>query len=293
MSHPARVRAVARAKLTLSLRVLGRREDGFHEIDALVASVTDPHDELEVERRPEPGVELEVDGGGEPAPPGAENLVVRAARLVGGEAGVAVRLRKGIPVGAGLGGGSADAAAALLALACLLSGDAGSVGAATAAELGSDVPFCLAGGLARVRGRGERVEPVAPVEGWAAALVVPPFGVATAAVYQNWDELGGPRSEHAVPAPDCLRHLEPVLGNDLEPAAVAVEPRLAVLRRALEDVGFHPVLAGSGSSYAVVADGSLDGAREELARAAAATGLEGVRVFLTGPAPSGVELSVA
>jgi 4-diphosphocytidyl-2-C-methyl-D-erythritol kinase len=164
--------------------------------------------------------------GGLPVAADADNLVARALRLVGRRAGV--RLTKAIPAGAGLGGGSADAAAVLRW--------AGFDDVAAAAGIGADVAFCLVGGRARVRGIGEVVEPLAFVAR-TLTLLVPPFGCPTPAVYRRWDELGGPVGDN---------------GNDLEPAALSVEPRLAEWRDRLGDAtGERPRLAGSGSTWFV------------------------------------------
>jgi len=154
------------------------------------------------------------------------NLVRRALRVAGRSA--AVRLHKHIPVGAGLGGGSADAAAVLRW--------AGVGDLAVAASLGADVPFCLVGGRARVRGTGEIVDPL-PFQARTFTLLTPPLFVSTPAVYRAWDELGGPSGGGP---------------NDLERAALVVEPRLAVWRERLGDAtGQTPTLAGSGSTWFV------------------------------------------
>ncbi len=149
----------AYAKVNLTLEVLGRRPDGYHEIVSVMQTV-DLHDVLEL--TPADGVTLECDRPGLGTP---DNLALRAAaalRTVAGvRDGVHIELRKAIPVAAGLGGGSSDAAAALLGLSRLW-GLGMSVGDLTplAASLGSDVPFFLRGGTAMVQGRGERVRPL-------------------------------------------------------------------------------------------------------------------------------------
>jgi 4-diphosphocytidyl-2-C-methyl-D-erythritol kinase len=232
MTRSTRVRATAFAKVTLALRVLGRRDDGYHELDALMVSLSEPYDVLWIERATRTSLEV---GGPFAAdvPADATNLAWRAAAACG--AAVAMRLHKGIPPAVGLGGGSADAAAVLVALA----GDA-RVGAA----LGADVPFCMVGGAARVRGIGEVIEPV-PLPSPSIVIAAPPFGCATAAVYRAWDQLGGP-------------HTPP---NDLESAAHRVEPRLVGFKRAVENAAGTPaILAGSGSSYAVVFADAADAA---------------------------------
>ncbi|MGH9057725.1 MAG: 4-(cytidine 5'-diphospho)-2-C-methyl-D-erythritol kinase [Acidimicrobiales bacterium] len=216
----------ARAKLTLSLRVIGLRPDGYHLIDAEMVTL-DLADRLELEA----GDGLEVLGAGAfPAvPTGGENLVSRALAAAGLRA--AVRLHKAIPAGAGLGGGSADAAAILRW--------AGVTDLAAAACLGADVPFCVVGGRARVTGVGESVEtlPFSEVAGRAFTLLTAPLHVPTAEVYRAWDRLGGPAGER---------------GNDLEPAALAVEPSLALWRDRLAEATGQPArLAGSGGTWFV------------------------------------------
>ncbi len=211
---------IAPAKLTLSLHITGRRPDGYHLLEAEMVTL-DLVDRLVVE----PGDGLVVSGVGDVSA-GADNLVARALTLVGRRALVTVH--KAIPAGAGLGGGSADAAAILRW--------AGFTDARRAAQLGADVAFCLRGGRARVRSIGEIVDPL-EFEPRTFTLCTPPYGCATAAVYRAWDELGGP----AGPA-----------GNDLEPAALAVEPRLAGVRDELAaTTGLRPRLAGSGSTWFV------------------------------------------
>jgi 4-diphosphocytidyl-2-C-methyl-D-erythritol kinase len=228
---------VAPAKLTTRLRVTGRRGDGYHLLDAEMVTL-DLADTIEL--HPTDGdtsVDV-VDAAGEPvdAGPTADNLVTRALALAGGTA--AVRVRKHIPPGAGLGGGSTDAAAVLRW--------AGVQDLEAAAGLGADVPFCLVGGRARVRGIGEQVESL-PFEPRTFTLLTPPFGCSTREVYRRWDELGGPAGDR---------------DNDLEPAALAVEPRLAEWRDRLgESTGVEPHLAGSGSTWFVEGDFPGDGRR--------------------------------
>ena len=223
---------VARAKLTLSLRVTGVRADGYHLLDAEMVTL-DLADLIRVEE----GDSLTVTGlgAGGPVPAGPDNLVRRALAAVGRSA--AVHLDKRIPTGGGLGGGSADAAAILRW--------AGVTDPLVAVRLGADVPFCVAGGRARVRGVGELVDPLPfdEVAGRRYTLLIPPLHVSTVEVYRAWDRLGGPAGEH---------------GNDLEPAALAVEPELARWRDRLGDAtGETPLLAGSGATWFV--PGAHDG----------------------------------
>jgi 4-diphosphocytidyl-2-C-methyl-D-erythritol kinase len=220
------VTVVASAKLTLTLRITGVRDDGFHLIDAEMVSL-DIADEVTF-REPGPaGTSITLTGPSAAGlSAGADNLVARALRAVGRAADVTVDKR--IPHGGGLGGGSADAAAVFRW--------AGVHDLALAATIGADVPFCMHGGRARVRGIGQVLDPLPFIER-TVTLAMPGYGCDTAAVYRAWDELGGPASEGP---------------NDLEPAAVRVEPRLAAFRDALgEDTGEVPVLAGSGSTWFV------------------------------------------
>ncbi|HEY8527312.1 MAG TPA: 4-(cytidine 5'-diphospho)-2-C-methyl-D-erythritol kinase [Acidimicrobiales bacterium] len=230
------VTVAAPAKLTVSLRVTGVRDDGYHLLDAEMVSL-DLADELTF--RPGDGLEVVAPPSfGLPAEPG-DNLVSRALRAVGRTA--YVRLVKRIPVGGGLGGGSADAAAVLRWAGC--------DDVEVASALGADVPFCLRGGRARVTGTGEGLEPL-PFQPRTFTLLTPPFGCSTPAVYRAWDRLGGPRTDGP---------------NDLEPAALAVEPRLAEWRDALaEATGRTPVLAGSGSTWFV--EGAFPGEGRIVAR---------------------------
>ena len=232
------------AKLTLSLRVTATRVDGYHELDAVMVSIDEPHDTLTI--RHAARASLRVTGPfAEGVPPDASNLAWRAADACG--ATLEISLFKGIPSGAGLGGGSADAAAVLVALGA---------DPALAASLGSDVPFCMRGGRARVRGIGDVVEPVEPQQ-LSVVVATPRFGCVTADVYRAWDALGGPRDEV----------------NDLQPAAQHIEPRLDAFRRDLEiSAGARAILAGSGSSYAVVFD---DAARAAQARDRVARAVDG------------------
>ncbi len=182
---------------------------------------------------------------------GFANLAWRAVAAVrealGEERPLHLRLDKQIPVAAGLGGGSADAAAALHLAARLLRAPAGLVDE-LAPTLGSDVPFCVVGGTARVSGRGDVVERLGFVGGYGLGLVVPPVELATPAVYRRWDELGGPLGE---PFPE--RALPPVLrphaplANDLYPAAASLAPALDEWRGELQSAWARPVLmSGSG-----------------------------------------------
>lgn len=213
----------ASAKLTRTLRVTGVRDDGYHLIDAEMVSL-DLADELTFGD----GDALTIDGPeGDGLSAGPDNLVAKALRAAGRTASVHVHKR--IPAGGGLGGGSADAAAVLRW--------AGEYDVELAVRLGADVPFCLRGGRARVRGIGELLDPLPFVDETFTVSTPPDIRCDTAAVYRAWDDLGGPTAPGA---------------NDLEPAALVVEPDLARFRDSFGDAtGETPILAGSGSTWFV------------------------------------------
>ncbi|MEP6660477.1 MAG: 4-(cytidine 5'-diphospho)-2-C-methyl-D-erythritol kinase [Acidimicrobiales bacterium] len=220
MNEPVVLRALA--KLTLSLRITGIRPDGYHLIDAEMVTI-DLHDVVTIA----PGDGLIVKGRyAAGIPTDDRNLVRRALRAIGRTATVTVD--KAIPAGAGLGGGSADAAAVLRWADCR--------DTAIAAAIGADVPFALQGGRALVHGIGDEIDPL-PFLDQTFTLVTPPLAIATVDAYRAWDALGGPVGQGA---------------NDLEPAALAAEPQLAAWRDRIGDAcGFVPVLAGSGSTWFV------------------------------------------
>lgn len=211
----------APAKLTLSLRITGVRADGYHLIDAEMVSLS-LHDVLTIDPSGD-GIRA-VGRFAEGTPVDERNLVAKALWLV--ERRALVTIDKRIPHGGGLGGGSSDAAAVLRW--------GGFSDPAAAAVIGADVSFCLRGGRARVGGIGEIVEPLPFVE-QRVTLVIPPLTVSSQAAYRAWDELGGPTADGP---------------NDLEPAAIRVEPALARWRERIGELtGATPVLAGSGATW--------------------------------------------
>ena len=262
------VRVVAPAKINLTLWVGQRRDDGFHPIDSIVATVS-LVDRLTIY----PGsAGCELTCTNPDLSCGQDNLVIRAAKALAEQAGrdahLRMHLEKNIPIGAGLGGGSSDAAACLLALNALWD-----IGyrieqlAEIAVELGSDVPLFLAGALSRVRGRGESVDPLGFEWPFWAVLLCPPTPLATAEVYRKFDELLTKPPDEAT-IRDCQLGLhEPesagaVMFNMLEPAACQVLPQLADWREALFAAGATNVqLCGSGSAL-VCLFGSLAKARQ-------------------------------
>lgn len=215
----------APAKLTLSLEITGVRPDGYHLIEAEMVSL-DLADTILVDPTGS-GVRLNI--GDSVLDATADDLVVRALAVVNRDVGVTVRKR--IPMGAGLGGGSSDAAAIL--------NWAGCTDPDVAVRLGADVAFCLRGGRAMVGGIGELLDQRDFVER-TFTLLTPPLHCSTPVVYRSWDDLGGPKGEN---------------GNDLEPAALAAYPELEKWRDELTlATGQQARLAGSGSTWFVEGD---------------------------------------
>jgi 4-diphosphocytidyl-2-C-methyl-D-erythritol kinase len=178
----------APAKVNLQLRVLGRRDDGFHDIETLIVPIS-LADEITVETSPEGAVRVCCDDPN--VPEGENNLAAAAAhefaRHTGLQFGAQIGIRKGIPVGAGLAGGSSDAASVLVALDSIFESHLGVEGLEkVAARLGSDVPFFIRGLPAICRGRGEIIEPFHLPEKLRLLLLKPPFGVETPWAYKAW-----------------------------------------------------------------------------------------------------------
>jgi len=270
---PGFVELDAPAKVNLGLRIVGVREDGYHLLESLFVPL-DLCDRLRVEvdaSRPEISVSLEVAAAkGAPSteaiPTGDDNLVVRAAKAYleasGQKAHVAVRLIKSIPSAAGLGGGSSDAAAVLRALDRLLPrGLSPAALRRVALGLGADVPFFLDPRPTLVHGIGEGLTPVEDWPGFTILLVNPGISLATAEVYGAFDVLvsslttAEPGSTmRAISGlrnhPSAHReHLDGLLQNDLEPAAVRLCPPVGRLRERLAREGAEGVgMSGSGAT---------------------------------------------
>jgi 4-diphosphocytidyl-2-C-methyl-D-erythritol kinase len=263
----AAVRETCRAKLNLFLDVVGRRADGYHDLVTVFHEIALADD---LEARALPGergkVTIDVVAAGADitaVPCDATNLAVRAASALlaesGAHDGVALRLTKRIPAGGGLGGGSADAAGALRAVNSLLALGANDDDLERIAlTLGSDVPFLVRGGTAIGRGRGELLERVPAASGIGFVLLLPGFGVSTAAVYRALPATLPPRRDpravlDALAAGDADA-LARACGNALLDAAVAVEPRLtSALAAARAAYGPRVHMTGSGSTLFVPA----------------------------------------
>ena len=250
--------AEAPAKLNLGLAVVGKRSDGFHDLLTVFQAV-DLMDHLSFRRAPGSGISLEI-AGPEAVPAGEDNLVWRAADLlrreVPGLPGLAIRLRKYIPAGTGLGGGSSDAAATLLALNQLWNLQLPPARLADMAlQLGSDVPFFLLGGTAVGEGRGERLRPLPAPPGAVYRIFIPDIRLSTKQVFSAISEELTVCIEKvnllvkSIESGDAPAFFENLV-NDLLTGVVRIQPRLA---QSLREPPFHGALAlgltGSGSAF--------------------------------------------
>ncbi len=291
------VRIEAFAKVNLGLSVLSRRPDGFHDIDTLFQSI-DLADTLLIERS-DSGMRLSASGLAVPLD--ESNLVWRAAEAVRRETGcpsVTVDIRKRIPVAAGLGGGSADAAGTLLGLRRLfelpLTDDDLK---RLALGIGSDVPFMLRGGTARGRGRGEDLDWWADLTGFALVLVTPPVPVSAGEAYASV-RIGLTGEGHftklncsAIQEGD-MHALIGALRNDLEPGVVSCCPGVAAARFALQRAGALAVqMSGSGPTVFGLAESREDA--EVLAGAVRMEGDPGWAIHVAEPIDSGCRVEGA
>ncbi len=265
----ATLKVTAPAKLNLSLRVLRRREDGFHEIDSLMASLPGLYDRLTFRCADQDEFSCNADG----VPTDESNLVIRALLIFRRETRMtvplAIHLEKLVPHGAGLGGGSSDAAATLRALDRIHGTGLGHERLCRmAAEIGSDIPFFLGASVARVGGRGERVEQVPDLPRIPVLLLKPSFSVPTPEAYKHW------KNSKELPGVDyAVQKFEwGELVNDLERPVFQKHLFLAEMKMWLMGQAgvAGALMSGSGSTmFAVlhdqqVADGIIDSARKEL-----------------------------
>jgi 4-diphosphocytidyl-2-C-methyl-D-erythritol kinase len=246
MSHIVR----APAKINLTLEVLGRRPDGYHDLKTMLIAV-DWFDELTFA----PADTLQFTCS-DPALAGPDNLVMRAARLLqattGVETGATIHLTKRIPYAAGLGGGSSDAATTLRALNQLWQTGLSPEQILTlAAELGSDVPYFVLGGLCLAEGRGERLTPLPDLPDQPVLLVTPPLAVPTGPVFRATtaaDYADGTRTDQLIARLRAGQQWTPdLLINSLEPVCFRLYPALADVAAALRAAGAPWIrLSGSG-----------------------------------------------
>jgi 4-diphosphocytidyl-2-C-methyl-D-erythritol kinase len=276
----------AACKVNLSLRVKSRDTVGMHPLISLVQSF-DRCDRLSAALASED----ELDIGDVDLPHGRDNLIWRAIDGLRTETGdqrpFSFSLTKRIPIAAGLAGGSADAAAALLAASTLL-GVSRTTIMEVAVRVGADVPFCIQGGFAWMEGHGERLAVIRQIPAdYALAIVVPPFTLDTPAVYRRWDELGEPpgKAVDSRHLPPSLRAFGPFV-NDLFPAALDLRPELGDWQAELVDRWERPVmLSGSGPSLFAYFGDRIE------ATEAAGMGLAEARArFAAAPVPYGARL---
>lgn len=257
--NPERLfRAQAPAKINRELRVGGRRPDGYHEIRSRIVSI-DLADSIEVA----PGRGLDLACEGLEVPPGESNLVLRAARALadrlGRPADARIRLTKRIPVGAGLGGGSSDAARTLALLSRLWDSELAEEDLrSVAASIGSDVPFFLVGGEANVAGRGEIVTPLPDSPSVELLLLVPPFPMSTAEVYAARDRLAPDLSDAPLANSLSVETSGEFFGpNDLAFAVLQTRREMSVLMDSARLLSAEAAVTGSGSAI-VLKDASPD-----------------------------------
>ncbi|SFA99739.1 4-diphosphocytidyl-2-C-methyl-D-erythritol kinase [Poseidonocella pacifica] len=239
----APIDAFAPAKINLTLHVTGRRQDGYHLLDSLVA-FADVGDRVRVE----PALELSLEVGGPRAlgvPTGPDNLVLKAAALFGVDEGARITLEKHLPAAAGIGGGSADAAATLRALSKLW----GRTIPSDCARLGADIPVCLPSRTARMQGIGETVTPL-PLPPLDAVLVNPGVSVPTGPVFAALEGQFGAPMQGVLPQFDGAGALLDWLGdqrNDLETPARQIAPAIGDTLAALAATRHCALARMSGS----------------------------------------------
>ena len=257
------------AKINLALKVGAPRADGYHPL-ATVYQAVSLYDQVQAEWADPDEFEVVVSGeGADQVPLDESNLAIRAARLLAqrygphDSLGASLSITKSIPVAGGLAGGSANGAAALLACAALWDLDVDPEELRElAAELGSDVPFALLGGTAVGTGRGEDVAPALARGTYQWVLAFGYHGLSTAAVYRRFDELSPDAAPPQVPADlmNALRSGDPrllgaALSNDLQPAALDLQPRLrTVLETGLEYGALGALVSGSGPTCAFLVE---------------------------------------
>ncbi|MHB0976121.1 MAG: 4-(cytidine 5'-diphospho)-2-C-methyl-D-erythritol kinase [Candidatus Aquicultorales bacterium] len=265
----------AYAKINLYLDVVGTLPGGYHAIESIMQSVS-LCDELTID----PADKTEILCPSEPALSGVDNLAFRAHRLCverfpGRVKPVRIVIAKRIPVAAGLGGGSADAAAVLVALNHLFDLRLDEEGLASlGASLGADVPFCLKGGTAVAEGKGERLAPLPPASGFEIVLTTPPFGLSTELIYKTADSLALPPIRRLDLTRKAVSSGDPAavggaIANRLQAAALYVNPRVEEYLDTLESTGALGVaVTGSGPTvFGIFKPGSAETAAESMRRA--------------------------
>lgn len=244
------MRVLAPAKVNLFLRIVGRRADGYHLLDSLMVPVS-LCDEILIDAR-SGSLEIIVTCNDSTIPTDETNLAYKAAALLCRETDtqgkISIALHKRIPAGAGLGGGSSDAAAVLKSLNTLLSVKLSEAQLCTlGARLGADVPFFIPCRPAKVEGIGEILTAVSPLPSRWVVLIVPPFGVSTLWAYRRFDELSPAEMPRSQVVGRCLSPKS--LMNDLERAVIPAYPQIGRIKDSLLRLGAEGALmSGSGSA---------------------------------------------
>jgi 4-diphosphocytidyl-2-C-methyl-D-erythritol kinase len=283
------ISAFAPAKLNLFLRVVGRRTDGYHELDSIFVPIA-IGDRIALETRPSNGQIVNLRGSFGKLPTDGRNLAVRAASDFMTEFAIAaevlIDLRKSIPSGAGLGGGSSDAATVLRLMSRLFRIDQPDQLARVAVKIGADVPFFLNPLPSRVTGIGERIAPLGTIADLALVVAVPPIEVPTAAVFrdlkpEHWSGPAPDEDVRAILAGSTSPHL---FVNDLATVAMSRWPKIARTRAILEELGARAAsMTGSGAGvFAIFASpAEADNAAAEMRRREPATTTFSTTIYQT------------
>ncbi len=273
----------APAKINLTLLIAGKRPDGFHELETVMAKI-DLYDRLTFTPSSEPGITLKCCGRYE-VPPGDDNLVLRAARLfckkTGIDPSVTIAIEKSIPIGAGLGGGSSDAAAAIMGLdryfkTALKKEELMDIGA----QIGSDVAFFMGPKMALCTGKGEKLRKIPQNIDFAGLLVLPNVNVSTKKVYENYRHNADIFNQLARKKPDLITKknidfTSKICANMLECSCFELYPELETIKNTLQalEIGRF-CLSGSGSAMYCLADGSDKQLKKYQSMAVEAVGCE-------------------
>lgn len=272
------MRVLSPAKINLHLRVGPPGVDGFHPLLTWMCTVG-LYDAIELRASDAPGVRLRCDRANVPVDD--TNLIVRAGKALDPKRGAEVTLEKKIPMGGGLGGGSSNAASALLAFNELWGlGRSADELAEVASRLGSDIVFFLHGPSSVCAGRGERIMEITPPKAKFVVLILPEISMPTPAVYRRFDEMGLGSSRDIETNPywsewvtQPAKDLLPRLVNDLEAPAFSLKPELGELRARFErQIGRIVRMSGSGSSLFTLADDAAEA--EMLAKSIRAAGVD-------------------
>ena len=278
----------APAKLNLSLLVAGKRPDSFHEIETLMAKVN-LYDELLFEPCESERIEL-ICKGLHKAPSGADNLVYKACEMLLSRAGLSqqikVTLTKNIPLGAGLGGGSSDAAATLIGLnEFAKTGFSQQQLSEMACQLGSDVAFFINGPLAQCTGRGEKIRKIEKKYPFLAILILPDVNVSTKRVYDNYNHNKDiyeslKKAIEGLLWKNNVDLIARMCANMLENSCFSIHRRLGQLKMKIEELGVAPIcLSGSGSAmFHIIEDADYQRAKEYQARLSGLSGCESMVV---------------